>query len=185
MVGTAGAIAASDRPPSERVILKFLKMHGMWHPGTIAGFDRDQAKILIAKGVAKYHGGALLEAVDNTPQPAADPSLIEIDPNWRNLHHLTRAKIARAIAGKIDVPDGKTPTEVADEIIAAEVARRALLTGGKPVESPEAGKTFEQAAKPPESAESASGAAAAMNSTENASGSTAEAKVEGKDNAET
>jgi hypothetical protein len=51
--------------------------------------------------------------------------LVPIPDNWAAMHWTQRASIAKQIAGELKVPDGKTEAQAADDIIKAELARRA------------------------------------------------------------
>lgn len=67
-----------------------------------------------------------LYGVDVTGANTTEGGPVAIPADWASLHHKTRVALAEDIAGRdIEAADGKTKTQVADEIIAAEVARQA------------------------------------------------------------
>lgn len=85
-----------------------------------------------AKAAVSAHFASVPEQSAFAKSVLAEPAILggtEIPVDWRGLHHMTRIKIARALAGAIEVPDGKTETQVADEIIAAEMENRAAEEG--------------------------------------------------------
>lgn len=73
--------------------------------------------------------------------PDQDASIV-IPENWKTMHHLQRVKLGKEIAGDgWEVPEGKGPSEHADDVIEAELARRAGGTddedeAGSPSDSP-------------------------------------------------
>lgn len=79
----------------------------------------EAAKAAVAE---RFPNGVEISAIE---KPPARTLATEIPDNWRELHHLRRHAIASAIKPKFTVPDGKSSSEVADEIIATEEARRA------------------------------------------------------------
>lgn len=61
----------------------------------------------------------------NVGHEAGKGGPVAIPADWESLHHKTRVALAEDIAGiAIEAADGKTKTQVADEIIAAEVEKR-------------------------------------------------------------
>lgn len=66
--------------------------------------------------------------------PKVDEDVVDIPEGWADLHHLARMALAKKISGK-DVPKatddqkaaGVTTVDLADEIIKAEIQRRADL----------------------------------------------------------
>lgn len=60
-----------------------------------------------------------------TEEREEKPELVEIPDDWKTLHGMKRIALAKQIAGDINPPEGKKPGEYADEIIEAEVTRRA------------------------------------------------------------
>lgn len=51
-----------------------------------------------------------------------------IPDDWQSLHHKTRVALAeQIIGGDVEAADGKTKTQVADEIISAEAEKRAAV----------------------------------------------------------
>lgn len=66
------------------------------------------------------------DIVEPNADPVVEPvELVEIPDDWASLHHATRKKIAKLISG-VDAEN----TEAADEVISAELKRRAAGDAG-------------------------------------------------------
>ena len=93
--------------------------------GDIAGFPPDEALRLFKKGAAApldADPDARPAGDGENPDAAADGPVIPDD--WEGMHHLTRVKLAKEISG------GEVANkEEADEIIRAEITRRAAPAG--------------------------------------------------------
>ncbi|MBX3579906.1 MAG: hypothetical protein KF723_22110 [Rhizobiaceae bacterium] len=89
--------------------------------------------IMVDNGLATYRktgetttGEWEIELVTSTYDPVPrsdDPTPIPED--WKSLHWMKRVKLAKDLVGDFTVPDDRKEVEVADEMIAAEIARRA------------------------------------------------------------
>lgn len=69
----------------------------------------------------------LFDVATGRPVPQDGVEIVEIPADWRSLHWKTRVALAEKLNGDATLApvDGQSQTEVADAVIAAEVARRA------------------------------------------------------------
>jgi hypothetical protein len=79
----------------------------------------DEAKAAVDARFGK--NGPVVTSLERQP---ATSLVAEIPDDWRDLHHLRRVQIAKQIRPDLAARDDKTISEVADEVIATEVARR-------------------------------------------------------------
>lgn len=102
--------------------------------GEIIGLVPEKARKAVADGEAEFV--AIPEGVETydvpdiptnvkAPVVIKEPAVVEIPPDWKDIHPLKRVNLAKKLDSNFAPPDGKTPTEWADEVIEAEVARRA------------------------------------------------------------
>jgi hypothetical protein len=76
------------------------------------------------KPVAKPETGASGSGGGSGAGGGSEPPVV-IPDDWSALHHMTKIALAEQIIGKdIEPVDGKTKTQLAEDIISAEVAKR-------------------------------------------------------------
>lgn len=68
-------------------------------------------------------------AEDMTDEEAARRSSVDIPDDWEGEHHMTRIGIATDLVGEFNKTDEKSKTEVANDVIRAELERRAAAAG--------------------------------------------------------
>lgn len=103
------------------VAMEVVSPFAPYSAGDIAGFPPEQALDLYVAGEATPL--EVLEADDDDTDDTDETQAVadvEIPAEWQGLHHLKRVKLAGEIAGR-----KVGNKEEADEVIAAEVARRA------------------------------------------------------------
>ncbi|MBC7168319.1 hypothetical protein [Phenylobacterium sp.] len=121
------ALAAENRFGLVRMEIK--TGFAPYSEGDIAGFPPDEAVRLFKKGAATpldadpSDARRAAAAGDGEGAGSAD-DVPAIPDDWEGMHHLTRVKLAKEISGG-DVAN----KEEADEIIRAEIARRAAPAG--------------------------------------------------------
>lgn len=76
----------------------------------------------------KYPWLAPAEAPKGAAEKRTEKTEIKID-GWREMHHAQQVKLAKQLEGDFVVPDGKTETDVARELLQAEETRRAGTRG--------------------------------------------------------
>jgi hypothetical protein len=78
-----------------------------------AGWEDSPAKVGAVKAAPVPESEP--EAVEAAPEPEAEPSASPIPADWRELHHSTRIKLAKSVAG--DLAELITNAKEADEFI--------------------------------------------------------------------
>ncbi|WP_370677634.1 hypothetical protein [Pleomorphomonas sp. PLEO] len=114
------------------VSVRFVKCHGPYMPGNVAGFDPKIAQALKDKKIAVDP----TETADSTapveenkakppkppqePKPTVNPDDVEIPEGWGDEHHLQQI----ALAKKLKPDEPKMDKARAIEIITTEIERR-------------------------------------------------------------
>lgn len=114
------------------VSVKFVKCHGPYMPGNIAGFEPKIAQALKDKKIAADPTETTTSAAaveekkakppkpPQEPKPPINPDDVEIPEDWATLHHFKQI----ALAKKIKPDEPKMDTARAIEIITIEIERR-------------------------------------------------------------
>lgn len=113
--------------PYGLVRMKMVEEHTPYRVGELAGFSPEDAlrRFLEREALPAAEDGTPLIGFEDAVEPSEPAqsgpiSTVQIPDDWRNLHHLQRLRIAKAISG-----DETIATAIAaDAIIGAEEQRR-------------------------------------------------------------